>query len=279
MTSNISEKNWIVPLLLYLIVLAIFVVRTLLAISTEVLMLFDIFNLGVLFLSVPILFKGYSLLTRDDVLLVIAVGLLLGISITFTTFYAILRFYDPILTSIGHGVSISIILSAGLIMRKKDGPVHLATSERKFADVGKGILVGLLIGIPFAVINAYAFTLMEGQPFIWQDPFLSALRALQPGMVEEIIYRLAFLNMLWFAFSKYVPNHAVPLAAFLSLIVHNYSHMSDLLIVQPVFAIAYGAAMGLLFGLPPTILALRRNLESAMAFHWIVDFVRFLSGF
>jgi hypothetical protein len=40
-----------------------------------------------------------------------------------------------------------------------------------------------------------------------------------------------------------------------------------------------GAAMALLWGLPPTILALRRDLESAVAFHWIQDAARFLAGF
>jgi hypothetical protein len=40
-----------------------------------------------------------------------------------------------------------------------------------------------------------------------------------------------------------------------------------------------GLVMVLLWGVPPTILALRRDLESAIAFHWIQDAARFLAGF
>ena len=35
----------------------------------------------------------------------------------------------------------------------------------------------------------------------------------------------------------------------------------------------------LLFGLPMAVLQVRRNLETAIAFHWWIDCVRFLFGF
>jgi hypothetical protein len=38
-------------------------------------------------------------------------------------------------------------------------------------------------------------------------------------------------------------------------------------------------ATSLLFGLPMAMLQIRRNLESAIAFHWFIDFARFLFGF
>jgi len=40
-----------------------------------------------------------------------------------------------------------------------------------------------------------------------------------------------------------------------------------------------GLAMALIWGLPPTFLAQHRGMESAIAFHWIQDFARFLTGF
>jgi hypothetical protein len=47
---------------------------------------------------------------------------------------------------------------------------------------------------------------------------------------------------------------------------------------QPLTALAMGAALGLIWGLPMTVLALRRDLESAIGFHWIQDGFRFLAG-
>jgi hypothetical protein len=38
-------------------------------------------------------------------------------------------------------------------------------------------------------------------------------------------------------------------------------------------------ATSLLFGLPMAFLQLWRNLETAIAFHWFIDFARFFFGF
>jgi hypothetical protein len=35
----------------------------------------------------------------------------------------------------------------------------------------------------------------------------------------------------------------------------------------------------LLFGLPMAVLLIKKNLEAAIAFHWLIDFARFLFGF
>ena len=39
------------------------------------------------------------------------------------------------------------------------------------------------------------------------------------------------------------------------------------------------AATSLLFGLPMPFLQIKKNLEAAIAFHWWIDFMRFLFGF
>jgi hypothetical protein len=38
-------------------------------------------------------------------------------------------------------------------------------------------------------------------------------------------------------------------------------------------------ATSLLFGLPMALLQVKRNLESAMAFHWFIDAFRFAFGY
>jgi hypothetical protein len=38
-------------------------------------------------------------------------------------------------------------------------------------------------------------------------------------------------------------------------------------------------ATSLLFGLPMALLQIKKNLETAIAFHWLIDFMRFLFGF
>ena len=277
--NQVSKKsNWLVPVLVYISILSIFVVRTLLAYIFFMPSLFEIFNILVLILSGVVLTYYYRTLTQIDFIVVTIVAIILGLTVTFTSFYPLLPLSGSILLSIGHAGSFAIIFAAGLALAHQGGPVQLAIVENDSHGAWKGVLIGLLIGFPFALVNAFAFSMMQGQSFVFQDPFLSGIDALQPGIVEEVVYRLTFLNIIWSVLRKYVPDRAVSLAALLALLVHNYAHLSDLFMVQPIFAVVYGAVILLLFGLPMTVLAVKRNLESAISFHWIVDFVRFLVG-
>lgn len=63
------------------------------------------------------------------------------------------------------------------------------------------------------------------------------------------------------------------------MLVYNYSHFDDLFIQSPLAALGMGAALALIWGLPLLFLARRRGLESAIAFHWLQDVVRFVAGF
>ena len=76
-----------------------------------------------------------------------------------------------------------------------------------------------------------------------------------------------------------MPRAANWQAGLLALFVHNFMHFDDLWLEEPLVALGMGLVMALVWGLPPTILALRRDLESAVAFHWIQDVARFLTGF
>jgi len=75
-----------------------------------------------------------------------------------------------------------------------------------------------------------------------------------------------------------LPGSAGWLAGLPALFIHNFMHFDDLWPQAPLTALGMGLAMALLWGVPPTVLALRRDLESAIAFHWIQDAARFLAG-
>ncbi len=121
--------------------------------------------------------------------------------------------------------------------------------------------------------------MMQGRAFSWQNPIIAAMSALQPGLVEEVVYRFTFLGMVWWFLRDSFPRRAVLLASFFSVVVHSYAHLDDLFVNNPIFAVVYGAALGIIFGLPMVVLAVRRDLESAIGFHWMQDFVRFFAGF
>jgi hypothetical protein len=108
---------------------------------------------------------------------------------------------------------------------------------------------------------------------------LALVDALQPGIVEEVVYRFAFWSLLWLVMRKSFSNKAVWLSGLLALLVHNYAHFDDLLLQAPVVALGMGLVMAVVWGLPLAFLAQKRGLESAIAFHWMQDVTRFLTGF
>lgn len=113
--------------------------------------------------------------------------------------------------------------------------------------------IGALIGLPLAIVIAYANALTHGHPFVWQASALPLLEASEPGLVEEIGYRFA-------------------------LLVHTFAHNGERLLEDPLLYAGFGSALALVWGVPTAILAVRRDLESAAGLHWVQDAVRFLGG-
>lgn len=268
------------PVRLVLIILAVFLVRTLLAAAgTNPPRLFDIFNVFILLASVVTVFIGFRRLTRADWLFTTIISVLIGVLLPFSTLYTpygpLFGIRNPLVLGVARALSLGIVVLAGLLLRREGAPVRVIAVER--GNPLKSVSIGLLVGLPFALLNVVALWMMNGQAIAWQNPLAAGLDALQPGVVEEAFYRLTFLGLLWLALRG--QTHATLWAAVLALCVHNFAHLDDLLRDRPLFALGYGCVMALLWGLPPTLLALRRDFEAGTAFHWLQDALRFLCGF
>jgi Type II CAAX prenyl endopeptidase Rce1-like len=159
------------------------------------------------------------------------------------------------------------------------GPVQFLAATGEWRKLGRNLLLALAIGIPLAVVNVFALQLSQGQPFDWQSPLSAVRDALQPAIMEEVVYRFALLGLLWLALRKLLPNQAAWLSALLAMLMHTYMHFDELFVEAPMAALGMGLVLILLWGLPLSYLALRRGLESAITFHWIQDVARFVSGF
>jgi len=182
------------------------------------------------------------------------------------------------------GVVTAAAALGGLVIFRWGGPVRVRSlALEKPAAVRSSALgslaFGVLTGLPLAVLNAFALSFTQGQPFQWQNPLASLVDALQPGIVEEVVYRFAFLGLVWLALRRSCPQQAGWLAGLLALLVHTFMHYDSLYLEAPLAAIGMGTLTAIVWGLPMTILALRRDLESAIAFHWIQDVARFFAGF
>ena len=104
------------------------------------------------------------------------------------------------------------------------------------------------------------------------NPLAARSTPLQPALVEEAIYRLAFLSLVCRA-AAYGERQAAWLSGVLALLVHTYYHYSDEFLAQPLLAWD-GRVMGLVWGCRSPC-SLRRDLDAAVGFHWVQDAAAF----
>lgn len=150
---------------------------------------------------------------------------------------------------------------------------------RDYKAIPKALLWGMLIALPFAIINLVYFRSTFGATE-YMNPLNAAFLALQPGISEEIIFRFFIMNAIFYLLEgKIKIKHAVVISFIFGIVPHSLIHFSELWLVNVPSAIFMLLSTSLLFGLPMAYLQYKRNLETAIAFHWFIDFARFFVGY
>lgn len=279
----VMKNRYTTLILLIATIPAIFIGRTLLATKFTMPYTFQLFDTLTVIGALFVLLKGHRNLQWSDWITALVLGVVIGVGMLFATLFSAYPFLRLVGSNTGQALirgSFTVIATlGGLVIMRQGGPVQFHSANGDWGKTGWGILVGLAVGLPLAVLNVFALQFTQGHPIDWQNPLAALLDALQPGVVEEVIYRFALWGLLWLVLRNSLPKQAVWLAGLISMLVHNYSHFDDLFLQSPLMALGMGAALALFWGLPPLILARRRGLESAIAFHWIQDAGRFLAGF
>jgi hypothetical protein len=205
--------------------------------------------------------------------------LLLGLSLgTISAFSHSL--HDPDLwSSFKEGFAVWVCLVAGRVLFRGDRQHIVLAFEGTWPKVARSLLIGVVLAIPLAVINNLYFYMNSGS-IQFTSWFQSAMEALSPAIHEEVIYRFFIFALAYDLLKEMPPSLWITAVALvLAVVPHSLNHLPDLFLQNPVMAIILLVATSLLFGLPMAILQIRRNLESAIAFHWFIDFARFLFGF
>ncbi len=277
------KNRYATLVLLVAAILALFVMRALLAEKIAAPRTFEVFDTLTVTGALFLLLKGYRRLRRSDWMAALVLGVAVGAGMLFATLFSPYPFFGIVRSNAGQAIvrgSFTLIAAlGGLVIMRQGGPILFHAANGDWRNVSGGILVGLAVGLPLAALNVFALQVTQGGAVRWQNPLAAALDALQPGVVEEVIYRFALWGLLWLLLRNSLPQQAVWLAGLLSMLAHNYSHFDDLFRQAPLVALGMGVVLALLWGLPLLILARRRGLESAIAFHWLQDVARFLAGF
>jgi membrane protease YdiL (CAAX protease family) len=156
---------------------------------------------------------------------------------------------------------------------------RVAAFQLPLKRIGSSILFGVAAGIPFAIINNLYFYI-NSHSVQFQRVFSSAFKALNAGIGEEIVFRFFILALCFTLLkSSETPRLVIIASVTMAVVPHSLNHFPDLFLDNALMGFAVFLANVLLFGLPMAWLQIRKNLETAMAFHWFIDFARFLFGF
>lgn len=274
--------RWAVLVAVAIVPVAVIVSWRAVALVRPVPHLFQVLDTIVVVASLVVVVLGVRLLRPSDVGVAATAGALLGLLVPHTGFYPLLAWTCPGasdgLVALLHGTGVALALLGGIVVLRRGGPVRFGASAGAWKTSLAGFGTGAAIGLPLAVVNAYANTLVQGRPFVWQAPGAPLLEALEPGLVEEVVYRFALLGIVWLVLRPFWGRRSAALAGVVTLLVHAFAHAGDLLLTDPATYLGFGIVLALVWGVPATVLALRRDLENAAGFHWIQDAVRFLGG-
>ena len=133
----------------------------------------------------------------------------------------------------------------------------------------RAALLGAAIAVPWALLNVAAGGAARDA---WVRAPWQALAAAQPAIAEEAWARVFLIAVLYVALRWTASPRAALVGA---ILVAGYwfawLHSHELTIG----ALVNTVAAGTLFSLPLTFLWLRRGLEAAIAFHFVIDATRF----
>lgn len=201
--------------------------------------------------------------SRRVVLVGLAAGSMTGLGIRFLE-------QGELAWAIINGLAIPPVFVVGalLMQRSRLGQVRLLAGEYRRSL--RGFLWSCALAVPAAILNLIG-NVQAGDTWIvyWWQP----LAALDPAIAEEIWARL-FLTTLVYTLlrppSRGRPGRALFAAVLLSALAHAFAHAG----INPI-GLVIG---GLLYGVPTGLLFVRRDLEHALGYHFLIDFLRYLAA-
>lgn len=198
------------------------------------------------------------------------------------------------LPALGHvmlGVCFGILVGVSSPMAGITTFLAFVAARRLFDQTDQGIsvlkspirltlLLGGGIGFFLGIIN---LALAGGQELVFAPSFYAFLVSLNPGISEEIIYRFFIYAFAIRVLGGQIKTHQETIWVYVLMIVpHVLMHFPDSYFVNGVFHLDLGnlvigpVILIALFGLPMTLLLVKRDLTAAMITHTLVDFIRFI---
>lgn len=166
---------------------------------------------------------------------------------------------------------------AGWSILHRYGLLQQGVGRSRFLTEGgfpamRSFLFGILLGTPWALANVVMGS-AEGSRAAWVHSWWQPLIALNPGITEEAWGRLLLVPLVFLLFRRVSPNRsafsvALIVMAYLFAFLHTSGDGMTMLISTII--------IGTLFVLPLSVVCLYWDLETAIGFHFWMDFLKYV---
>jgi hypothetical protein len=181
--------------------------------------------------------------------------------------------FPPIVWAVLQVALVLTGLLAGWSILRHTGLLQLGIGRSRFLMEGitsalRGFVQGMLIGMPWALgLVLLGASNAETWVRAWWQPII----AIQPGIAEEAWGRVLLVPLLFLALRRVARTRAAFTAAVV-IIGYWFAYLHT---PGGLDAVVSTLIVGTLYVLPVSYLCLRRDLETAIGFHFWLDFVKF----
>ena len=229
-----------------------------------------LFGLPVVAFAMLIFFRPS--ITRKEMLYALGLSLVAGIAGLGAQWVP----FHPIVWSVLQVVLVSTSLLTGWAILRRTGLLEQGIGYSRFLSEGtasalRGFLQGMLLSLPWALgLVAMGGSDSETWARHWWQPLL----AINPGIAEEAWGRMLLVPLLFLLLSRVSrPRRAFTVALIIIGYWFAFLHTSG-----GVNGLFSTIMMGTLYILPVSYICLYRDLETAIGFHFWLDFVKFTAA-
>ena len=163
-------------------IIIIFLVRTLLAVHYAMPRLDEIFSILTTAGSLVVLLKGFHNLRRGDWATAVLSGAAVGAGMCFATLFTPYPFLGVVRSNqdlaLVRGVFTTLAALGGLVIMRQGGPVPFHAASGNWQKTRRGVLIGLAVGLPLALLNVFALQFTQGHSITWKSPLVGCPRCL-----------------------------------------------------------------------------------------------------
>ena len=231
-------------------------------------------NLFFSVIGLVIIFKYKNNIKRKEIMISIILASLIWITVQSSYYYnnwvPNIPYYDPTINALQ-----VFFMSLGFFALNIDTPKFSFLNAKNYNF--RSIILGLVLGLVFGLANLAFFIFVYGEQLQIGNIIYGCLRALQPGIMEEVAYRLFFMGSSVLILRKYLTKNIADITSIImAILFHAIPHAYLIILSNPTSAIITIAVLSILFGLPMTVIAYKRGIETSIIFHWTIDAIRFV---